>query len=299
LIETAKRRAPILHPLIVCAAYSGRRRGDVCRLKWSAVDLRTGELLLRTSKTGERVAIPILPPLREALAEAAANRNPGQECVWPLAARMIEENPNGLTRPFKKIAAEAAGRVLIAHEPGDATGLTPLADILPAVENRVATRYCGDKLLRMLDVLRRYAAGQSAKQIGKETGHQTARITETLRAAERWAGRQFLPDPNNTVWRKRMIAETTRRARPQGARAASVIDWHSLRTTFVTRALCGGMRVEDLQTLTGHRIVETVLKHYYLDTDSLSPRSHYDLPMTSIDIAPATKPAVPARTMLV
>ncbi|GEM_PF-1537574 len=60
-----------------------------------------------------------------------------------------------------------------------------------------------------------------------------------------------------------MIADTTRRERPHGARAASVIDWHCLRTTFVTRALCGGMRIEDLQTITGHRLVETVWKHYY------------------------------------
>ncbi len=82
-------------------------------------------------------------------------RKPGQECVWPLAARMIEENPNGLTLPFKKKAAEAAGRVLATQEPQDDTGLTPLADILPAVETAVSTRYRGEKLLRVLDVLRR------------------------------------------------------------------------------------------------------------------------------------------------
>ncbi len=124
LIETSKWRTPILHPLIVCAAYSGLRRGDVCRLKWAAVDLQASELVLRTSKTGERVAIPILPPLREVLAEAAVNRNPGQKYVWPLAARMIEANPNGLSLPFKKIskANRQGDRSTDGEDHGDAAG---------------------------------------------------------------------------------------------------------------------------------------------------------------------------------
>ncbi len=263
LIEIARQRAPILHPLIVCAANTGLRRGDVCRLGWEAVRLDRDELVLRTSKTGEAVTIPLLPELRKVLKQAEKDRNPGARFVWPLAARMIESNPNGLTLPFKRIAAEALGRDIEAETPQDAAAITPLADILPAVETAVTGRYEGDKLARVLDILRRHAAGESAKRIGKATGRQTARITETLHAAERWAGLRFMPTANNAVHRNRAIADATRRDRPHGARAASLIDWHCLRTTFVTRALTGGMRIIDLQKLTGHRIVETVTERYY------------------------------------
>jgi len=48
-------------------------------------------------------------------------------------------------------------------------------------------------------------------------------------------------------------------------RDASKYDFHALRTTFVTLALSGAnpMPVEKVIALTGHRVVETVMKHYF------------------------------------
>ena len=43
-------------PLVVTAACTGLRRGDVCRLPWKAVDLRAGTVNVRTAKTGAGAA---------------------------------------------------------------------------------------------------------------------------------------------------------------------------------------------------------------------------------------------------
>jgi hypothetical protein len=46
-------------------------------------------------------------------------------------------------------------------------------------------------------------------------------------------------------------------------KSASRYDFHALRTTFVTLALNAGISVEKLKALTGHSLVETVMRHYY------------------------------------
>jgi hypothetical protein len=62
---------------------------------------------------------------------------------------------------------------------------------------------------------------------------------------------------------KAAIARITRVTREHGQRAASVRDWHALRSTFVTLALAAGVPVELVRRVTGHATVETVLKHYF------------------------------------
>ena len=90
--------------LITAAACTGMRRGDVCGLRWSAVDLAGGMLAVKTSKTEAEVEIPIFRPLQSVLEDRKGN---GKEYVFPEAARMLAENPDGLTWRFKKIVARA------------------------------------------------------------------------------------------------------------------------------------------------------------------------------------------------
>jgi len=59
----AARPDPFLYPLVVTAACTGLRRGDVCRLRWKDVDLRNNVITVKTSKTGANVEIPIFRPL--------------------------------------------------------------------------------------------------------------------------------------------------------------------------------------------------------------------------------------------
>jgi len=51
--------------------------------------------------------------------------------------------------------------------------------------------------------------------------------------------------------------------RKAGLRRASVRDFHSFRVTWVTIALTGGVPIEIVQKVTGHRTTEIVLKHYF------------------------------------
>ncbi len=62
---------------------------------------------------------------------------------------------------------------------------------------------------------------------------------------------------------KAAIDRTTRQARANGVLAASVRDWHALRTTFVTLALSAGVPTELVRRVTGHRMVEIVMENYF------------------------------------
>jgi integrase len=51
--------------------------------------------------------------------------------------------------------------------------------------------------------------------------------------------------------------------RAQCARKASVLDFHSLRTTWITEALSRGVPIETVKLISGHRTVEVVTTHYF------------------------------------
>lgn len=64
--HTAMHRLPEpFRRAVVLAYYTGQRRGDLCRLRWSDYD---GEMIsLTQEKTGQPVEIPVLTPLRDEL----------------------------------------------------------------------------------------------------------------------------------------------------------------------------------------------------------------------------------------
>ena len=51
--------------------------------------------------------------------------------------------------------------------------------------------------------------------------------------------------------------------RAHGMRKASVKDFHSLRTTWITEALTRGVPIETVKRVSGHRTVEVVTTHYF------------------------------------
>ena len=79
----------LLRPVIVTALCTAMRRGDCCLLKWSAVDMKSGFITVKTGKTGDTVEIPIHPMLNEEL-----KRLPriGNEYVFPSVAEMYLKN---------------------------------------------------------------------------------------------------------------------------------------------------------------------------------------------------------------
>jgi integrase len=55
----------------------------------------------------------------------------------------------------------------------------------------------------------------------------------------------------------------TQRLRTKGMRKASVVDFHSLRTTWITDQLSRGTPIETVRMITGHQTTEVVLRHYF------------------------------------
>ena len=118
------------------------------------------------------------------------------------------------------------------------------------------------KRSHMREALSQYAAGKTYREIQDATGISRGSISGLLHEAERLAGVSFLPGPEGGYSAKAAIAQLTRATRQVGARNASVRDFHSLRTSFVTLALQHGVPVEKITAMTGHRTVETAMKFY-------------------------------------
>lgn len=254
LLDAAREDA-FMYPLIMAAACTGMRRGDVCALRWSAVDLKAGMLAVKTSKTEAEVEIPIFGPLLSVLLERKGNRS---EYVFPQAARMLQENPNGLSWRFKKIVTNAFNVVV----PAVLLPTVPAAEIeAEGVATITAKIPAGERRTRMLAVFRRYCAGESIRQIEK-AGYCKSTVSVDLHTLQDMLGKSFIIGAHGPGM-KADIARITRVTREHGQRAASVRDWHALRSTFVTLALAAGVPVELVRRVTGHATVEIVLKHYF------------------------------------
>ena len=108
VIRTAWLVDPEAHDWMVCALTTGLRRGDVCRLRWDAVDDAAGTLRVKTSKTREVVHLPIMPRLAEVLARRHQNSEDGKSpFVFPEAERLMREHPAQLTTRVKKVFVAA------------------------------------------------------------------------------------------------------------------------------------------------------------------------------------------------
>ncbi|MBM4163644.1 MAG: hypothetical protein FJ222_04285, partial [Lentisphaerae bacterium] len=267
----AARPDPFLFPLVVTAACTGLRRGDVCSLPWKAVDLRAGTVNVKTAKTGAGVQIPIFRPLREVFEAALAERAAGETYVFPEAARMYKSNRGGLTWRFKKLVTSIMPDTEDGEPAGDAAvcvGREGLTERLPEIEAAVAGRFRPEIAVRIADTARRYAGGASIRDIEKQTGRVRSGVSADLHAAEDAIGLRFLPTVGvkgraTGGGHKARIARLTRTSASGRVRAASIIDWHALRVTWVTLALSAGVPVEVARLVTGHKTVEIVLRHYF------------------------------------
>ncbi len=274
LFETA-RPDPFLYPLAVCAACTGMRIGDVCRLRWQSVDLREGWVRVATSKTGAEVEIPIFDRLRKVFEAALADRR-SSPYVWPAAAAMYDgltanRNPTrmGIYYRGKALFARAFA-TLPVKAPKKAAAAPARADLSAAfgeVCEAVKGRFEGVKRDRILDTLSRYAGGQSYRRIEAETGRQRGQTSEDLREAERASDLIFRKGASVKSGRDlKTLIDKTREKRDRGCHAASVWGWHNLRGTFVTMALNAGLPFETVAKCTGHTTAKTIRDHYYNPT---------------------------------
>jgi integrase len=77
----------------------------------------------------------------------------------------------------------------------------------------------------------------------------------------------YLRNPNGitkaTKQAFKVAVDETTQKREDGCLSASVHDFHSLRTTWITLALTAGIPMELVRRVTGHQTVDVVLKHYF------------------------------------
>jgi integrase len=261
LFDTA-RRDPFLYPLVVTAACTGLRRGDVCRLAWKSVDFRGGFVSVKTNKTGKCVELPIFPPLREVLEKALAEKEGDAAFCFPEAVDMLKDNPDGLTWRFKKLCAVALFNG--GTEARQSMGRVKLADVLPEALEAIQANFEGIQRDRLEDIARQYASGQSIRDIEAATGQARSGVSAKLHSIEKLLNRRFMPEsPKGDGGIKETIENKTRADGAGRNRKASVLDWHGLRVTWVTLALSAGVPVEVVKAVTGHTTTETVLRHYF------------------------------------
>ena len=262
LFECARDDAAT-YPLIITAACTGMRVGDVCNLKWADVDMRGGFIDCVTAKAGRRVTIPILERLRDVLNDRAAISGDGvkpSEYVFPTAAARYQTNPDGLYRDVKPLFARAVfGDTEPAAIDVDADGnaVRPLADVIDSA------KFADAKRNRILDVYARFKAGERPVDIAAALKCARSQISMDLREIEQLTGEKLRPRssmmPHST---RRDLAAKTRKHRGIGCRSASLYGWHSLRATFVVLAVEAGVPIETVRLIVGHSTAKTTMEYF-------------------------------------
>lgn len=100
VIVKAAKDDPFIYPIVITALCTAMRRGDCCQLRKDAVDLPGRYVMVKTSKTGELVQIPIFPLLQEVLEKLEPNDSP---FVFPAQETMYQVNPDNITYRLKKV----------------------------------------------------------------------------------------------------------------------------------------------------------------------------------------------------
>ncbi len=267
ILEAAKGDE-LMRPLITTALCTAMRRGDCALLQWSNVNLTDGFITVKTSKTGETVEIPIMPALQEELVRLPRGSD---VYVFPTAATIYRQNPDGLNQRLRAVLARAGfvdadTATRVEHKtPKPALPVLPQADVRQhGLEWIEGANMTAGKRTRLRTVFSLYMDGWSMPRLARELnvskGTVSGHISEVAKAIGTAVvrGQPARPLPNlilGVTQAKNGDAQRCKRANLRG--------WHSFRTTFITLALSAGMPMELVRRVTGHTTVEVVLKHYF------------------------------------
>jgi integrase len=109
-----------------------------------------------------------------------------------------------------------------------------------------------------------YTGGKSLRAVALELGVSKGTVSQHLNEIEGLIGAAVFPRPaasSRSAVRRGMI--NADKGVGQRLKRGSMRGWHSFRTTFVTRALAGGMPEELVRRVTGHTAVDVVRKYYF------------------------------------
>ncbi len=255
-----------MRPLIITALCTAMRKGDCCLLKWKDVDLKSGFIAVKTSKTGGRIEIPIMPILH---AELSRIENTDTGYVFPQAAKLYLKNRSGLNARLKLILAKAgfvdgdlaekikkADKKLLPAFPLDETRQRGLDAIKTA-------RVTKPKRVSMRRVFEAYMDGKTMPEISRDLHISKGSVSGYLNAVENMIGARVIRR-SPLVVAPAVFRGSIHAMRDAGVvRKASVRGWHSFRTTWITLALSAGLPMELVRRVSGHTTTDVVLKHYF------------------------------------
>ncbi|MCF7848565.1 MAG: tyrosine-type recombinase/integrase [Kiritimatiellales bacterium] len=294
IFKTAKNAEPLIYSLAITAACTAMRKKDCCHLRWSDVDLAEGFITVKTSKTGQVVDIPLADILLDEIQKQAGN---GSEYVFPKAAHLYKTNANGISYRFKKVLTLAGFDTGNPIPSGELkTDPCTLEELNQAAENK----FNGEKLERVKAVLECYMTGKGVKPTAKATGFSPSTVSTYLNELESVTGKAIVRGKRRP---SEAVQQPTRGAmrveREAGKNRASLRDFHSFRTTFVTLALMRGMPLDIVRKITGHKTADVVMKHYFRpERDQLRAAMQKTLPGLLTSAAKPTTPAERAAEVL-
>ncbi len=262
ILEAAKKDTVLRGP-IHTACFTALRKGDACCLRWDSVDLKAGMIQTTTSKTGEMVQIPILPPLAEELSLCTRGES---EYVFPKAAQMYKTE-SGRTKMgirFRTILA-AAGFVRDTEKAKNAR--PPLPSLSKEETRKKAEQalelstFQDRKKEKMLKVLDAYLDGKPLPVIAKLLKVSKSTVSLHLNELEELCRCAIFRGRRAQAGDATEVLDTTEGG--ERLKRGSRYGWHSFRTTFITQALSAGMPEELVRRVTGHSAVDIVRKHYF------------------------------------
>ena len=248
LLDCAKENER-LFPLVVCAAFTGMRLGDVCRLRVADVDLDNGEIDCVTAKAGVRVRIPILSPILR---------------------KVLEENRTTIIRSVKPYFARAVFGDAQPEEEAQEIDQNGKEETPPDIETEAARAgWQEGKRARVVEVYRRFKAGEPSCAIAEAMKLARGQVSCYLRDAEELTGETLRPMAAKKAKPCAVeLIKKTRVKRTVGKHSASIWGWHNLRHNFITCALNNGVPIHKVAAIVGHGTTEITAGYADTQTDT-------------------------------
>jgi integrase len=101
---------PALHTLVLVAITTGARKGELIRLEWADIDLKTGRALVSETKNDEPRTLPLAGKALEALRALKLNDSARSEYVFP--------QPSGLPGAYEHFRCTLVGCAHSSGHPG-------------------------------------------------------------------------------------------------------------------------------------------------------------------------------------
>ena len=260
IFKAAAARDPLVHDLIVTAACTAMRRGDVCRLRWSSVDLSAGFITVKTAKTGETAEVPVFPPLRTVL-ESYPRKG---VYVFPEAEKLYRQAPDMLNRRLQAVLVDAG---FVRPPINKLAGEYPKAD--PSDIRRIAESamkkagWSAKRVAKGRDILEGHLRGRGGRDVAEDLSISRGAVSTYLHELEKLTRLAIVstpagegPEPSVCTVGE-ITPDMPRKKRP------SLKSWHSFRTTWATLALAAGVPLEIVRRVTGHRTAEVVIENYF------------------------------------